>query len=150
MTACPCVFVMCERPSKTLLNFGNNWTLPISAWTLRKQLLRLPLACPHFTFSSCSGFVSIALLPGRGWVLCDRYGLTGSMAWHPGRSPLHSAARGVCFNNQQTYLQRRLWEHSANEEAAFRSATISKTSFGYFETGPCSVNVGFANLLSCL
>ena len=29
--------------------------------------------------------------------------------------------------------KRRLWELSANEEAAFRSATISKTSFGYIE-----------------
>ena len=33
------------------------------------------------------------------------------------------------INNQKTLA-------SANEEAAFRSATILKTSFGYIETGP--------------
>ena len=42
---------------------------------------------------------------------------------------------GVRFNKQKTSLQRRLWELPANE-AAFRSATISKTSFWYIETGP--------------
>ena len=39
----------------------------------------------------------------------------------------------------RTSLQRCLWELSANEDAAFRSATISKTSFGYIETGPWRV-----------
>ena len=42
----------------------------------------------------------------------------------------HCASPGVCFNKQKMSLQRRLWELSANEEAAFQSATISKTSSG--------------------
>ena len=37
--------------------------------------------------------------------------------------------------------KRRLWELSANEEAAFRSTTISKMSFGYIETGPWASRV---------
>ena len=54
------------------------------------------------------------------------------ISWEAGK-PRVSARE---FPHGEFPLQRRLWELSANEEAAFRSATISKTSFGYIETGP--------------